>query len=161
MTTKISWSRGLSDTYKKITDSIKGSYHTAANDEKARGYMGYLMVSGGSNVNATVYRVAGTSEAHGAGSLVRLYKGDIVKTGASGGGDVYFRDGSSLRLDSDTTVSIDVPGEACESAASADGKLCLTISYLIMMNGSNWGVNRSSTGGFSIGTDTLVIGVRG
>jgi hypothetical protein len=76
-----------------------------------------------------------------------LKAGDIVKT-SSCGMTIAFTDLSILRLDADTTVSLDLI-----ESASEPGR---TIASAILANGSLWGRILTDTGSYSIGTEKIV-----
>ncbi len=76
---------------------------------------------------------------------------DILKTGACGL-TIAFADYSILRLDADTTVSLDL------LESPTDGR---TIASAILSNGSLWWRILTDTGSYSIGTDKIVAWVRG
>ncbi len=99
---------------------------------------------------ANIYHATGTNGTTNTGDTLKSW--DIVKTGACGL-TIAFADLSILRLDADTTVSLDVLAPAAPSTQ--------TIASAILSNGSLWWRILTDTGSYSIGTDKIVAGVRG
>lgn len=77
---------------------------------------------------ANVYHADGTNGATSTGDTLKA--GDIVQTPASCGMTIAFSDLSILRLDADTTVSLDI--------LSAPAPSTQTIASAILENGSLW-----------------------
>jgi hypothetical protein len=103
---------------------------------------------------ATVYHADGTfTNASNTGDTLK--SGDIVKTQNIPNCTltIAFADFSILRLDADTTVSLDVLAAPAPSTQ--------TIASAILSNGSLWGRILTDTGSYSIGTDKIVAWVRG
>ena len=100
----------------------------------------------------TIYRAdeAGTIESPVlAGTIVR--SGDIIKTDGTGTGTITFPDLSVIRLDTDTTVSMD---QTTDSSGT-------TIASALLANGSIWGRILTETGVYNIGSSDIVAAVRG
>ncbi len=102
--------------------------------------------------DATIYHASGSTSTSSTGMILKAW--DIVETPPICGGlTIAFSDLSILRLDADTTVSLDVftmPSDPTRTIASA-----------IMSNGSLWWRILTETGAYSIGTDKIVAWVRG
>ena len=111
---------------------------------------------------ATIYELSGGVRQYKiAESVVRLQHGDIIKTIPSWGGIVTFTDGSTLKLDVDTTVSIDTWPQQPSHCSSEPPDGCTDTATAILRNGSLWERVLTNTGSYSIGTDKIVAGVRG
>ena len=150
--------QGVKDAYKKTKEAAKKALEEAMQKAKLAGYMGWLVADG---AGLTVYHSSGRATTYEAGKTVPLNMGDLVKT-ESGGARMFFRDGSQLTIDVDTTVSIDIVGPSCGDVTAEDkDSICLSIAYLIRTNGSLWGRILTETGAYSIGSDWIVVGVRG
>ena len=99
---------------------------------------------------ANIYHATGTNGTTNTGDTLKSW--DIIKTWACGL-TIAFTDFSILRLDADTTVSLDVLAAPAPSTQ--------TIASAILSNGSLWGRILTDTGSYSIGTDKIVAWVRG
>jgi hypothetical protein len=98
---------------------------------------------------ASYYRADGTNGTTSTGDTLKA--GDIVKTAPGCPMNIVFADYSILRLDGDSTVSLDV-------GSLSDGT---SIASAILSNGSLWWRILTETGSYSIGTETVVAWVRG
>ena len=78
--------------------------------------------------DADIYHADGTTAKTSTGNTLK--SGDIVKTPPSCGMTIAFADYSILRLDVDTTVSLDILSEPSPSTR--------TIASAILANGSLW-----------------------
>ncbi len=96
----------------------------------------------------TAYHTDGTFETLTSGTGILV--GDIIKTNPGTTVTIAFADLSILRVGEDSTVSLDVGTLWSQSLA-----------YAILENGSLWGRVLSETGGYYIGRDDLIVGVRG
>jgi hypothetical protein len=98
---------------------------------------------------ASYYRADGTNGTTNTGDTLKA--GDIIKTAPGCPMNIVFADYSILRLDGDSTVSLDV-------GSLADGT---SIASAILANGSLWWRILTETWAYSIGTETVVAWVRG
>lgn len=98
----------------------------------------------------TIYRADGTT-INPVNIPTVVKSGDIIKTDGTGTGTITFSDLSVLRIDTDTTVSMD-------QTTSGTG---VTIASALLANGSIWGRILTSTGVYNIGSSDIVAAVRG
>ena len=98
---------------------------------------------------ADYYRVDDTQGLTSTGDVLKAW--DIVKTPPGCTMTIVFEDHSLLRLDGDTTISLDL-------GTFADGS---TIASAILSNGSVWWRILTETWAYNVGTDVIVVWVRG
>jgi FecR protein len=98
---------------------------------------------------ADYYRMDDTQGTTSTGDVLKAW--DIVKTPPGCTMTIVFADFSLLRLDGDTTISLDL-------WTLADGS---TIASAILSNGSVWWRILTETGSYNVGTDIIVVWVRG
>ncbi|GAB0174122.1 MAG: hypothetical protein HHAS10_00010 [Candidatus Altimarinota bacterium] len=98
---------------------------------------------------ADYYRIDNTQGLTATGNVLKA--GDIVKTPPGCTMTIVFADSSILRLDGDTTISLDL-------GTLPDGT---TIASAMLSNGSVWGRILTETGSYNVGTEIIVVGVRG
>lgn len=98
---------------------------------------------------ADYYRVDDTQGLTSTGDVLKAW--DIVKTPPGCTMTIVFEDHSLLRLDGDTTISLDL-------GTFADGS---TIASAILSNGSVWWRILTETWAYTVGTDVIVVWVRG
>lgn len=97
----------------------------------------------------TAYRADGSIVSLNIGSPIREW--DIIDTDAWANITITFVDGSLLRIDGGSTVSLDV-------GTTYDGQ---SLAYAILENGWLWWRVLTETGGYYIGNDDLIAWVRG
>lgn len=105
---------------------------------------------------ATIYP-ADNSSSHPTSTGMTLKAGDIIKTNPSCGMTIAFVDTSILRLDRDTTASLDISTNSIEPGKQ--------IASLILESGQVWGrilsPDTPTSTGYTIGSDEVVAWVRG
>lgn len=80
-------------------------------------------------------------------SATGILEGDIIRTNPGSAVTIVFSDLSLLRIDEDSTVSLD-------TGTLPDGT---NIAYAILENGGLWGRVLTETGGYYIGRDDLIV----
>ncbi len=93
----------------------------------------------------TVYHADGIFEV--ISSATGILEGDIIRTNPGSAVTIVFSDLSLLRIDEDSTVSLD-------TGTLPDGT---NIAYAILENGGLWGRVLTETGGYYIGRDDLIV----
>lgn len=100
---------------------------------------------------ATIYP-ADNSSSHPTSTGMTLKAGDIIKTNPSCGMTIAFVDTSILRLDRDTTASLDISTNSIEPGKQ--------IASLILESGQVWGrilsPDTPTSTGYTIGSDEVV-----
>lgn len=127
---------------------------TDATGKPVCGANGSILASAIGTINTisgtvTAYRADGTTKVLTGTDPV--LEGDIIQTDAGAAITIAFSDLSIIRLDGGSTVSLD-------SGVTTSGQ---SIAYAILNNGWLWGRVLTETGGYYIGNNDIVAGVRG
>ena len=129
----------------KVWTSLGAGTPTCADKNAILASMGTVNTLSGT---VTAYHADGTFETLTSGT--GILAGDIIKTNPGTTVTIAFADYSILRVWDDSTVSLDVGTQSGTNLA-----------YAILENGSLWWRVLSETGGYYIGRDDLIVGVRG
>ncbi len=129
----------------KVWTSLAGGLPTCADKNGVLAMMGTVGTLSGT---AMAYHADGTWWPITGGT--GILEGDIIKTTPGSVVTIAFSDLSILRIGSDSTVSLDV--------GTSSG---ISLAYAILENGSLWWRVLTETGGYYIGRDDLIVGVRG